>query len=167
MVRPSVMTSLFSSSSRLKIPIQQLSKFPHFPPPQAFSSSKTSNTSSSLPKYHKQRYQHAISPSLTTKPLRLQNISTRPRNFLHTFATSYSFSNLNRNNPSTLHKPIPRIHSRNMTTPSTPEDVMVIRELAPGVTTLSVPFLRFDKIKFGGRATIGMLTPPPQAQTTS
>jgi hypothetical protein len=32
---------------------------------------------------------------------------------------------------------------------------MVIRDVAPGVTTLSIPFLRFGRIKFGGRATIG------------
>ncbi|KAG9234106.1 hypothetical protein BJ875DRAFT_462543 [Amylocarpus encephaloides] len=38
--------------------------------------------------------------------------------------------------------------------PNNPEEVMVIRELVPGVTTLSVPFLRFGRIKFGGRATI-------------
>jgi len=38
--------------------------------------------------------------------------------------------------------------------PHNPEDVMVMRDLVPGVTTLSVPFLRFGRIKFGGRATI-------------
>ncbi|TVY41323.1 hypothetical protein LOCC1_G004939 [Lachnellula occidentalis] len=38
--------------------------------------------------------------------------------------------------------------------PQHPEDVMVMRDLVPGVTTLSVPFLRFGRIKFGGRATI-------------
>ncbi|TVY87196.1 hypothetical protein LAWI1_G008556, partial [Lachnellula willkommii] len=38
--------------------------------------------------------------------------------------------------------------------PQHPDDVMVIRDLVPGVTTLSVPFLRFGRIKFGGRATI-------------
>ncbi|KAH8660736.1 hypothetical protein BGZ60DRAFT_413956 [Tricladium varicosporioides] len=38
--------------------------------------------------------------------------------------------------------------------PEKPEDVMVIRELVPNVTTFSVPFLRFGRIKFGGRATI-------------
>lgn len=40
--------------------------------------------------------------------------------------------------------------------PSDPEKVMVIRDVTPNVTTLSVPFLRFGMIKFGGRATIGM-----------
>jgi hypothetical protein len=40
--------------------------------------------------------------------------------------------------------------------PQNAEEVMVIREIAPGVTTLSVPFLRFGRIKFGGRATIGI-----------
>lgn len=39
--------------------------------------------------------------------------------------------------------------------PKNAEEVMVIREIAPGITTLSVPFLRFGLIKFGGRATIG------------
>ncbi|KUJ06301.1 uncharacterized protein LY89DRAFT_412713 [Mollisia scopiformis] len=38
--------------------------------------------------------------------------------------------------------------------PSDPESVMVIRDIAPNVTTLSVPFLRFGRIKIGGRATI-------------
>ena len=33
---------------------------------------------------------------------------------------------------------------------------MVIRDLNPSITTLSVPFLRFGRIKFGGRATIGI-----------
>lgn len=42
--------------------------------------------------------------------------------------------------------------------PQNPEEVMVIREIAPNVTTLSVPFLRFGRIKFGGRATIGTYT---------
>lgn len=37
------------------------------------------------------------------------------------------------------------------------EDQMVIRELVPGVTTLSVPFSRGGIIKFGGRATIVQL----------
>jgi hypothetical protein len=50
--------------------------------------------------------------------------------------------------------------------PQNPEDVMVIRDLAPGVTTLSVPFLRVGLIKFGGRATIGM-SPSPTALHTS
>lgn len=45
---------------------------------------------------------------------------------------------------------------RTMTTPSNPEDVMVIRELVPGITTLSLPFARGGLIKFGGRATIGV-----------
>lgn len=36
------------------------------------------------------------------------------------------------------------------------EKQMVIRELVPGVTTLSVPFSRGGIIKFGGRATIGI-----------
>lgn len=40
--------------------------------------------------------------------------------------------------------------------PADPEKVMVIRDVAPGITTLSVPFLRFGTLKWGGRATIGM-----------
>jgi hypothetical protein len=39
--------------------------------------------------------------------------------------------------------------------PKNPEEVMVIRDLSPNVTTFSVPFLRFGRIKFGGRATVG------------
>lgn len=38
--------------------------------------------------------------------------------------------------------------------PQHPEEVMVIREVVPGVTTLSVPFLRFGHIRIGGRGTI-------------
>ncbi|KAL2062391.1 hypothetical protein VTL71DRAFT_6657 [Oculimacula yallundae] len=37
---------------------------------------------------------------------------------------------------------------------NSPNDATVIREIVPGVTTISVPFLRFGRIKFGGRATI-------------
>lgn len=40
--------------------------------------------------------------------------------------------------------------------PSNPEKVMVIRNVTPEIVTLSVPFLRFGKIKLGGRATLGM-----------
>ena len=40
--------------------------------------------------------------------------------------------------------------------PPDPETVMVIRDVAPAVTTLSVPFLRFGRLRWGGRATIGM-----------
>jgi len=43
--------------------------------------------------------------------------------------------------------------------PSNPEEVMVIREVVPNVTTLSVPFLRFGRIKVGGRATVGTSLP--------
>ena len=41
--------------------------------------------------------------------------------------------------------------------PSDPAKVMVIRDVVPrAITTLSVPFWRFGKIKVGGRGTIGM-----------
>lgn len=41
--------------------------------------------------------------------------------------------------------------------PSDPSKVMVIREVVPRViTTMSVPFWRFGRIKIGGRGTIGM-----------
>lgn len=40
--------------------------------------------------------------------------------------------------------------------PKDPEKVMVIRDVVPRtITTLSVPFLRFGRIKVGGRGTIG------------
>jgi hypothetical protein len=42
--------------------------------------------------------------------------------------------------------------------PKNPEEVMVIRDISPLITTLSVPFLRFGLIKVGGRATVGMLS---------
>jgi len=38
-----------------------------------------------------------------------------------------------------------------------PHEVTVIRQITPLITTVSVPFARFGLIKFGGRATIGML----------
>ena len=39
--------------------------------------------------------------------------------------------------------------------PADPEKVMVIRDLPnPNITTLSLPFLRFGRIKIGGRATL-------------
>jgi hypothetical protein len=44
--------------------------------------------------------------------------------------------------------------------PKNPEEVMVIRDLSPNVTTFSVPFLRFGRIKFGGRATVGKIISP-------
>jgi hypothetical protein len=37
-----------------------------------------------------------------------------------------------------------------------PTKVMVIRQVTPQITTLSVPFSRFGLIKFGGRATLGI-----------
>ena len=38
--------------------------------------------------------------------------------------------------------------------PSDPAKVMVIRDVTPRITTLSVPFLRFGLLKVGGRATL-------------
>jgi hypothetical protein len=38
--------------------------------------------------------------------------------------------------------------------PSNPEEVMVIRKISDAVTTLSVPFARFGRIKVGGRGTL-------------
>lgn len=54
--------------------------------------------------------------------------------------------------------------------PSNPEKVMVIRKVAPEILTLSVPFLRFGRIKIGGRATLGKLLLPlhlPSNHTTT
>lgn len=42
--------------------------------------------------------------------------------------------------------------------PKNPEEVMVIRDVVPGITTLSVPFLRFGLMKIGGRATVAKLS---------
>lgn len=39
--------------------------------------------------------------------------------------------------------------------PSNPADVMVIRNITPNIVTLSVPFLRYDLFRVGGRGTIG------------
>lgn len=38
--------------------------------------------------------------------------------------------------------------------PSDPSKVMVIRSITPELTTFSTPFLRFGRIKIGGRATL-------------
>jgi hypothetical protein len=48
--------------------------------------------------------------------------------------------------------------------PKNPEDVMVIRDVVPGITTFSVPFLRFGMIKLGGRGTVGSF-PTSSSQT--
>lgn len=45
-------------------------------------------------------------------------------------------------------------------TPLDPEAVLVIRDVLPNITTLSLPFARFGILKFGGRATIGLPSPP-------
>jgi len=42
--------------------------------------------------------------------------------------------------------------------PANPDEVMVIRDITPNITTLSLPFLRFGHIKIGGRATIVKLS---------
>ncbi|KAI0967757.1 hypothetical protein F4678DRAFT_444543 [Xylaria arbuscula] len=56
-----------------------------------------------------------------------------------------------------------QIHQRNATMsdkliPKNPSSVQVIRNVTPNVVTVSVPFLRFEKIPIGGRATIVKLT---------
>ncbi len=38
---------------------------------------------------------------------------------------------------------------------SSSSDQAVIRSVTPNITTVSLPFLRFGVLKFGGRATIG------------
>ncbi|KAI0395567.1 hypothetical protein F5Y17DRAFT_422818 [Xylariaceae sp. FL0594] len=57
----------------------------------------------------------------------------------------------------------PRIHRRTVTMsekliPKNPSAVQVIRHVTPNVVTVSVPFLRFEKIPIGGRATISEQT---------
>ncbi|CAK7267534.1 hypothetical protein SEPCBS57363_002634 [Sporothrix epigloea] len=42
--------------------------------------------------------------------------------------------------------------------PVNPADVMVIHDITPNITTLSVPFLRFGRIEVGGRCTIVRMT---------
>jgi len=52
--------------------------------------------------------------------------------------------------------------------PSDPASVMVIRDVVPRViTTLSVPFWRFGRVKIGGRGTIGMLCPTNTSHATA
>lgn len=48
--------------------------------------------------------------------------------------------------------------------PSDPSKVMVIRQVTPNITTCSAPFLRFGRLKVGGRGTIG--TPPNSTDPT-
>ena len=43
-----------------------------------------------------------------------------------------------------------------MLAPSDPSKVMVIRQVTPNITTLSLPFARFGIFKVGGRGSIGM-----------
>jgi len=42
--------------------------------------------------------------------------------------------------------------------PANPDEVMVIRDITPNITTLSLPFLRFGHIKIGSRGTIVKLS---------
>ncbi|CAK7229604.1 hypothetical protein SCUCBS95973_007283 [Sporothrix curviconia] len=42
--------------------------------------------------------------------------------------------------------------------PASPADVMVIRDITPSITTLSLPFLRFGRFEIGGRSTIVRMT---------
>lgn len=46
---------------------------------------------------------------------------------------------------------------------------MVIRKVTENITTLSVPFARFGRMKIGGRATLGIeqRLPPPAWSNTS
>lgn len=44
--------------------------------------------------------------------------------------------------------------SVNKLVPSDPEKVMVIRHVTPNIVTFSTPFLRFGRIKIGGRGTV-------------
>ncbi|KAI1419310.1 hypothetical protein F5Y12DRAFT_268266 [Xylaria sp. FL1777] len=58
---------------------------------------------------------------------------------------------------------LPQIQRRTVTMsdkliPKNPSSVQVIRNVTPNVVTVSVPFLRFEKIPIGGRATIIKLT---------
>ncbi|KAI3335419.1 hypothetical protein F4824DRAFT_464739 [Ustulina deusta] len=58
---------------------------------------------------------------------------------------------------------LPITHRRTVTMsekliPKNPSSVQVIRNVTPNVVTVSVPFLRFEKIPIGGRATIIKLT---------
>ena len=156
------------TSTRVNFPIPIISL--HLLPQQQASAARTFHTSSSKNNSKRQQpereqLQHPTFISSSSPPLP-PNKST-PSRHLRIAPLSYSFSNLNWINRPLVHKAVlihspsstpshTPSHSRNMTTPSKPEEVMVIREVVPGVTTLSVPFLRFDKIKFGGRATIGM-----------
>lgn len=45
--------------------------------------------------------------------------------------------------------------------PANPSAVMVIRDVTPNITTLSVPFTRFGLFRVGGRGTIGASFPFP------
>lgn len=40
--------------------------------------------------------------------------------------------------------------------PKNASQVMVIRNVTPDVVTLSLPFARFGRLKFGARGTLGM-----------
>lgn len=40
--------------------------------------------------------------------------------------------------------------------PTNPTQVMVVRSITPDVVTMSLPFARFGRLKFGARGTLGM-----------
>lgn len=40
--------------------------------------------------------------------------------------------------------------------PTNPSQVMAIRNITPNIVTMSLPFARFGRLKFGGRGTLGM-----------
>lgn len=40
--------------------------------------------------------------------------------------------------------------------PTNPKQVMVIRNVTSDVVTMSLPFARFGRLKFGARGTLGM-----------
>lgn len=41
--------------------------------------------------------------------------------------------------------------------PSNAAELTVTRQITPNITTLSLPFYRFGRVKIGGRATLGQI----------
>lgn len=102
--------------------------------------------------------------SFLSSPCALPRPSYHLSLFRETITARSLFTSVSK--PPRVNTPIlPKIHRRTVTVtmsekliPKNPSSVQVIRNVTPNVVTVSVPFLRFEKIPIGGRATIIKLT---------
>lgn len=73
-----------------------------------------------------------------------------PGSISYRFSTTPSRPTSNSNSTATMSTP----KSAKSLIPSDPSKVMVIRDITPNITTFSTPFLRFGRVKIGGRGTL-------------